>query len=464
MLAAAVLRAVPLQSANDRSRWCTVWSLVERGTYQIDEIDRKSRFSTIDKVRHRLQDDQPWHFYSSKPPLLSTMVAGLYWIERHTLGMDLFAQTQQVTRLLLLIVNLLPMALALVSLRSTLRFLGIAEPVRIFVLAAAGFGSMLNPYLVTLNNHTPAAICMIFCISAIVRLEAVRQTATSGTASGSDLFLLGLCAAFSSCFELPSALFGVIAFLFAFRVSPSGTWKWFVPGALIPLAAFFVTNWICTGGLKPFYTWYGTDKYVYVHEGVASYWSNPKGLDANNEPWHVYLFHCVLGHHGLLSLTPVLFLSVAGWAVCLFRAEGPADDGSQQSEPRFPEGPGTARPFSRVQTVRLLRPVILCGMFLTLVTLSFYLTRTENYNYGGNSVALRWMLWLSPFWWYAMLPILDRVMAGGWKYWLCSLLLGASIISANWSQDRPWRPSWLFEAMESSGIINYRTPRAATGK
>jgi hypothetical protein len=61
----AVISSQPLQSANDRSRWCTVWSLVERGTYRIDEIDGVSQWSTIDKVRHRTSDDDPWHFYSS---------------------------------------------------------------------------------------------------------------------------------------------------------------------------------------------------------------------------------------------------------------------------------------------------------------------------------------------------------------------------------------------------------------
>ena len=36
--ATIISRAEPLQSANDRSRWCTIWSLLNRGSYQIDEI------------------------------------------------------------------------------------------------------------------------------------------------------------------------------------------------------------------------------------------------------------------------------------------------------------------------------------------------------------------------------------------------------------------------------------------
>jgi hypothetical protein len=47
VLGAAVWRVEPLLSANDRSRWCTVWSLVEQHTYQIDVIDAVPGWSTI---------------------------------------------------------------------------------------------------------------------------------------------------------------------------------------------------------------------------------------------------------------------------------------------------------------------------------------------------------------------------------------------------------------------------------
>ena len=80
VLLANLLAARPLLSANDRSRWATVWSLVERGTFQIDEIDQVPGWSTIDKVQHE------GHLYSSKPPLLSTLAAGVSWCLKRTLG------------------------------------------------------------------------------------------------------------------------------------------------------------------------------------------------------------------------------------------------------------------------------------------------------------------------------------------------------------------------------------------
>lgn len=432
LICAAILQAEPLQSANDRSRWATVWSLVERGSFQIDEIDYYARWSTIDKVRYRTSESEPWHFYSSKPPLLSVIVAGLYSVERWTLGYGLFNHTALVTRLLLLIVNALPFWIALRSLVRCLILLNAALPARLFILAAAGFGSMLNPYLTTLNNHTPAAAAAMFAISAAVEILVSRNRARSGTnapaQNGRTFAALGFFAALTCCFELPAALLGLLSFGLAVLTNLRLTLKWYIPAATLPLAAFFITNWMATGGVKPFYATYGTETYRYVHNGIPSYWMNPRDLDANQESPVVYLFHCVLGHHGLLSLTPVLCLSFVGCCMILGRNS---------------------------ETLR--KASMLSGAALTAITLGFYLTRTENYNYGGNSVGLRWMLWLSPFWWIAMVPVLENLSRRSFQILALTLLL-ISMVSVGCSLNRPWKPSWLFEQMQSAGWINYRTP------
>jgi hypothetical protein len=438
VMTAAVLLSQPLQSANDRSRWCTVWSLVERQTYQIDEIDSIPRWSTIDKVRFQRDATEEPHFYSSKPPLLATIVAGVYAVERAVLGYGLYSHTQFVTRLLLLVVNILPLTIALFVLRNTLHKLTASATTRLFVLAVAGFGSMLNPYLTTLNNHTPAAVCAVFCLAA----------ATSLCLGGSrlrkrDYLALGFFAALTSCFELPAALLGLAAFALALRLDLRATWVWFVPAALLPLSAFFLTNWLVTGGVRPFYAYYGTEVYEFIHEGIPSYWMNPQDLDSNTEGTATYLLHCVFGHHGLISLTPVLLITVAGWFIVILPRR------------RQSAGSGSAQPYPDPCDVqRLLGRV---GCVLTLITLGFYLTRTQNYNYGGNSVALRWMLWLSPFWWIGMVPALERWMIGPWRRGTAYLLLFLSVISVSVSLNQPWRPSWLFRGMESLEWIDYRT-------
>src|SRR6201986_2937488 len=70
------LRQPAFMTANNISRWCTVWSLLERNTYVIDECPWQT--DTQDKVEHALRssggsDGGPGavkHFYSSKPALI----------------------------------------------------------------------------------------------------------------------------------------------------------------------------------------------------------------------------------------------------------------------------------------------------------------------------------------------------------------------------------------------------------
>ena len=81
----------PMLSANDRSRWCTIAALVNEGTYAIDSLIERRHSETnrrywysIDMVRHRAADGRE-HAYSSKPPLLPTLLAGEYWLIKKTL-------------------------------------------------------------------------------------------------------------------------------------------------------------------------------------------------------------------------------------------------------------------------------------------------------------------------------------------------------------------------------------------
>ncbi len=81
-------------SANDRSRWATIRSLVDDGTYAIDNVvyrapeKRDPDWYTIDMVRHRARDERE-HYYSSKPTLLSTLLAAPYWLIKSTTGLNL---------------------------------------------------------------------------------------------------------------------------------------------------------------------------------------------------------------------------------------------------------------------------------------------------------------------------------------------------------------------------------------
>ncbi len=424
LLVARLSTAEPLGSANDRSRWCTVWSLGTQGTYRIDEIIRRPGWDTIDKVRHE------GHFYSTKPPLFTTLLAGLYWGIHRATGLNLLNDTATVARIMLLLVNILPFLLALYCFWRALIRCDFAAPIRLLVIALAGLATLLTPFLTVLNNHTAGAISLLFTLSAAIFLlvrngDSSRET---GRGNGWLYAACGFFAALTCCNELPAALLGLGIFGLLVARDWRATATWFIPAALIPLIGFFVTNYLATGGWKPFYMYYGTEKYVYEHLGVASYWSNPQGVDKARDSMPVYVFHCLVGHHGIFSLTPLFLLMLPGYVQGIRHRTGG------------------------------LRSLHLLGAALTVLILLFYWKRTENYNYGGVSVALRWVLWLIPFWLLAVAEWLQRCRRV-YSLVLVLLILGSPSLYSAWScWNTPWQHPWLFKSMESRGWINYSDP------
>ena len=411
--AANLLNVRALLSANDRSRWCTVWSLVERGTYQIDEIVDHRGWDSIDKVRHE------GHFYSSKPPLLPTIAAGFYWGIKKCTGWDLLAETHEVARLVLFCINLLPMVVALLLLAVVVERQARSDLAKVYVVIAAAAATSLSTFLVTLNNHTVAAFSILFALYPAIRIVA------DGAGRPFHFALCGFFAAFAAMNELPAALFVVLLFGLLFKQNAKSTLSLFVPVALLPVIAFFATNYLATGDWKPFYASFGTEKYLYEVDGVPSYWMAPKGIDQGADSPLVYLLHCTVGHHGIFSLSPIFLLSLLTWA-------------TMRKWKAWP-----------------LRPFLWMGLLVSVVVLGFYLTRTANYNYGGKSAALRWMIWLIPLWLIALIPALDEWGRLIWFRLLAGGLLLVSVFSASYAVSNPWQHPWLFVVMQEQGWIDY---------
>ena len=92
---------------------------------------------------------------------------------------------------------------------------------------------------------------------------------------------------------------------------PRQTLLYFLPAALVPLAAFVAAQYLEFGEFYLPYESFGSQEYRY--EG--SIWQTPLELDAFNkhpEPYWVYLFHMTFGHHGIFSLTPIFLFSAWG--------------------------------------------------------------------------------------------------------------------------------------------------------
>jgi hypothetical protein len=407
MLFGVLIRFQPVSGANDGSRWNTVWSLTNGRGYIIDEAP----YSTIDKVRRE------GHFYSSKPALLPTCLAGMAWIIRAVSGLAIPHQAHVVIRLILTLVNIVPFFLMIFFYGRLLERWKMGWAAHSFCLSAAAFGTYLSSYSITLNNHTQAAWAAFFALYCAIRIYYDGKTEWHSFA------LCGLFSAWIVANEMVAIVFALFLMGVLFKAHPRQTLQWFLPAAGLVGAAYVYTTYISTGGLLPYYLYFNTEYYQY--EG--SYWREPRGIDAASEPKWFYLFNLLLGHHGIFSLTPLFLIAFYG----MLR-------------------PG--------QSVVLIQRA---GLWLTLVMLAFYTFKTKNY--GGVCQGARWLFWLIPFWLISLAPVVDRHFQSrrfrGFAIvaLLLSLLSVGHAISGNKDKGRPgpWSQSWIQILMHDRGWLDY---------
>lgn len=429
------LLSFPFFSANDRSRWCTLRALVEPemrvegAPYAIDKSAWQKGYDTIDMVMH---DD---HFYSSKPPLFPTMVAGVYWVI-HKLGFSMADHPFGVVRAILLLVNVPMMLIFLLSMAGLAERLGRGDWDRIFVVAGASLCTFLSTFCVTLNNHLPAVMSVSVALYFGVRMildARFRYT---------DALLLGLFAAFAAVNELPALSFTVAIILAVMLYFPwkenagkaAGMTVCMAAGVLAVGAGFFGTNYIAHGTWQPPYakrhktdpenSWYHYEFTDINGKLRQSYWQDPKGMDLGEPSVARYAKHCLVGHHGIFSLTPMWLLMIPG--LVLWGVRGATGDEDRDKRIRF----------------QLLALMIAA---LTLIVCAFYITRPlHDRNYGGNTSGLRWCFWLAPLWLCAMLPALEKMEKYAVLRWLALACLAFSAISVAYPTWNPWTQPWIY--------------------
>jgi hypothetical protein len=429
---------MPTHGSNDRSRWDTVRALVEDGTYAIGRRDPDAVTPTNPYGDAGLIADEGWKtvdkvfkdgkFYSSKPPLLPTLAAAEYWVLKRYLGWHMVVRRWLVVRVILLTFNALPFLgyLALIALLAE-RF-GASDWGRIFVVAAAAFGTLVTPFLNTFNNHTVAA-----CAAAAALYAAVRAAERPGW---TWFALTGLAAGFTTANELPAAALAAALLVFLLRRNVVWTLAAFLPALLLPIAALLWTNYLALGQWTPAYGEFGSPWYEYP----GSHWAKvpgevKHGIDwaaYNGEPKTVYAFHMLLGHHGLFSLTPVFLLSFIGMIAASGRC---------------------LRDF-RARTLTPFNELAAWSLTVSVVVVAFYI-RHPSANYGGWTAGMRWFIWLTPLWLMALIPAADFLAPRRWGRWLGLLLLAVSVFSATYPEANPWRHPWLYNWLESLGYVHY---------
>lgn len=459
---------MPMFGSNDRARWATIRALVHDGTYVIGK--REPKMIVISAATHlaaadplqaavlaqagydirtdvsnpathngiifkdklkehgwatidRVMSPHTLEFYSSKPPLLSTLLAGLYWVFLNVFGWDLIDKPTTVVRAMLLLVNALPFAGYLWLLTQLAERWGKTDWGRIYIVAAGAFATTVTPFLITLNNHTIATFAVmlawwsVLCIWDKVSRRAMPPWRHFVTA--------GFFASFAVTNEMPALSFAVACFVLLLWWLPLRTIVLFAPAALVPAAAYFATNYAAMGQIRPAQSEFGSAWYQY--EG--SHWNPPpEGYTKTGIDWAkyqegrpMYAFHLLLGHHGLFSLTPIWLLAfVAMLAGCWRVLIRETSD--------FPW---------------FVQPL---GLALSVVVIAFFIG-IDSRNYGGFTNGLRWLMWLTPIWLTCLMPMADRLAASCWGRWLGGICLLASIFSASYQLWSPWRHPWIFDLM-----------------
>ena len=242
------LRQPAQMAANDISRWCTVWSLLERGSYVIDEcpwqVDTQDKVFRAPKGAIASPDGQEpvRHYYSSKPAILPTLIAGFLYPARLATGVPLDRVVLQERaprwtqkadpnsaygvkgvletpkepvrwpayifyfKPILVLLNVVPYGIFLVLFARVLDRYAANDWAWFFCLVAAAFGTYLLPFTQTLNNHTVAAFSAFFALYQFLWIWDRDDP------SGWRFAVAGFFAAFAAANELPALAFLVLLF------------------------------------------------------------------------------------------------------------------------------------------------------------------------------------------------------------------------------------------------------------
>ncbi|MHC2071149.1 hypothetical protein ACYFX5_27060 [Bremerella sp. T1] len=480
----------PFLSANDRSRWATVRSLVDHQTFAIDEVIKDRYWDSIDKVYH-LGPDGKYHYYSSKPPLMACVLAGEYWLIKNTVGIEISEHPYYVGRVILIVTNgLLLLGLLWPTIWIVERYAR-SDFAKIGIVATVALGTFLTTYAVTINNHLLAAT------SVAIALYCGLRVWCDGRGDARYLIGAGFFAACAAVNDLPAFSFFALLGLAMLIKRPMPTLLLGVPAAAVILGASLVTNYVAHQSWRPPYAHrsdgevLGTleeklhgafdrneipepltqvlaghgielsdqaevitrdsgNRWVILDSGIdrryaiqrtensievrdwdnwydydTSYWKTgvKKGVDVGEKSIGRYAFHVVLGHHGILSLTPVWLLSILGIGLWL------SEKGA-------------------------FRQVAVFVLVLTLVCVLFYIFRPlKDRNYGGMTSGFRWAFWLIPMWLTAMIPVLDRWKNWAWGQRIFAALLLFSAVSASYSALNPWVHPWIYTYMGYLGWL-----------
>ncbi|MBI3846422.1 MAG: hypothetical protein HY292_17475 [Planctomycetes bacterium] len=283
---------------SESSRFALVESLVERGTFAIDD----STFAdTVDRARIGN------HWYSDKPPLLSVVSAPVYAL-LHACGLS-FRETPRTTIYLMsLLVSGASLAfLALLFFRA-LPNLGVDGADRWLQTAGAAFGTLAFAFATTFSNHAVSALALFAGAVSFLDRAAFRAGLFLGAAAAIEIPVGGLFLA-------------VLGIVLVVESAHERRWQrlaTFVIGGAIPIAATAALGLLAYGDPRPAYLIPEAFRFegsLHTGSGFAGISGAPARL--------AYAVHALVGNRGLFVHSPVVVLVVPAVVILAMRRDEP---------------------------------------------------------------------------------------------------------------------------------------------
>jgi hypothetical protein len=336
------------------SRIMTVRSIVEHRTLDINTVPD---YFSIDKI---CRDSE---CYSTKPPLLTIIGAGFYFIYYNLLNLKFYSLTYY---LLTFSTIGIFFSLILFFFYRTMGWFKIDTAKKLLFTLSLGFGTLLFTYSVNFSNHILSALLTFLSFITILKIEL-------GETSKKYIALVGFLTSLIFINEVLQGLIISITF-FIYLLLKDSTRKYFYLYILasLPAIIFYIFyNLQITGNVFPAYL----NEKLYHYPG--GYWMNPNGIDALSHSKPVYFFNLIFGTHGILVYSPILFFGA--W--------------------------GLIKTIKDKRSV-LRNPAILVATtcLLILITLTF-LTN----NYGGSSYGFRWFILCYPMLFFFVIALSGKL-------------------------------------------------------
>lgn len=390
------------ENANTGSRYATIESLVEHGTYNIDS----SRYLfTPDKVKARD------HFVSSKPPLLPTYGAGVYWLLKHVTGYNINDNESIVVWTVGVFTGWLSHLVFLLYLYRLCKLLLVRQLAILVTLAAGCFAYLGVAYATAINNHSVAGA---MAVAGFYHAFKARHELGGKL----DWAFAGLWLGILPAIDLSSLALTGLTGIYLLTKDWKRTLLLYAPLVLPGLVAQPLLAHYATGSWIPAYA----DASLMSYKG--SYFGGRRaGIDALFEPKPIYAFNILLGHHGVFSMTPIFNFGLFEIVRRLWKRD------------------------------KYVPETIVFTVCFTVVT-AFYILRTHNY--GGWCVGMRWLVPVMP-WLLVMFGLwIDRAKINTLKWTLVVVAFAVSAFNVQDGLTSPFQFSvwhnWLEDAPNRNRI------------